>query len=147
MFHRVIRSAPLVIVIASCRSTTPVPLHHASLEQAVQLVVERLLATESVFKDAVEIPICDEQNALPLDIIFIERNIASKEPRVRTCHAGAFTHPAYVHVRSIERVGEDQLVVHAGYYCGPLCADDSTFTLQLTEGVWTIVSVHRNWIS
>jgi hypothetical protein len=70
--------------------------------------------------------------------------LARHEPRARTCTGRIFTHPVYVHIRSIEHLSRGDLLVQGGYSCGTLCGSEATFKVESIAGRWQVVNMDGN---
>jgi hypothetical protein len=52
-----------------------------------------------------------------------------------------------IDVYDIEKVDRDTYTIGIGYYCGDLCASDSTYTLHRDGNGWHVVDRQMHWIS
>lgn len=141
-FEGALVSAACVVMIA-CGSTYA-GRSDTSVESAVELVARQVLR-KTIFESATEIPICVEDQSAPIAINVLVQRLSIVDRRIRPCH-GVYRHPVYVYIRSVER-NDSGLAIHAGYYCGNLCADDSIYIVARRSNHWEIVSVIPNWVS
>ena len=127
-------------LLGGCASAPGPPEINAPIEVVVHEVLKK-----QIFATAAQIHICFGPRNLDLypDIV---RELSTADPRIVPCK-GLELRDFAVHVRSFTKTAGDRYVVHAGYWCGLLCADDTEFTVQKRDGAWVITSAVFQWIS
>ena len=140
---QIVAALAVIHGLACAARVAPNPCERCSLQDAVALVVERIV-TDPVFDGAVEIPICVDDRNAKLDTADLVRQFARHEPRARTCTGRVFVHPVYVHIGSIVRLSNGDLLVHAGHFCGNLCGSEGTFKVEVIAGRWQVVQMDGN---
>jgi|ERR1051325_3809895 hypothetical protein len=144
-----LRALLLLVSLAACASVPP-PQVSSQLDAPVEVVIRQVM-TERIFASALQIPVCFDKPEIEVtgDVV---RRLHKSDPRVRPCvakdlrgaNAGRLV---YVHVRSFSKPAGDTYVIHAGYWCGLLCADDTEFTVEKRGGEWTVARAVFQWIS
>jgi hypothetical protein len=144
------RSSLILLVFLSACASVPSPQASSELDAPVEAVVRNVM-TKPIFASAVEIPICFDKPEIDVTGNVVRR-LRESDRRVRRCAAAdiRFTVNSgvvQVHVRSFSKPAIDTYVIHAGYWCGVLCADDTEFTVEKRGAEWVITRSVFQWIS
>jgi hypothetical protein len=144
-----LRTSLLLAFLAACASA-PQQQVSSALDAPVEVVIRQVM-TERIFASAKEIPICFDKPEIDVTSNVL-RHLHERDRRVRECPTRdtRFTVKegvVHVHVRSVTNPAAKTYVIHAGYWCGLLCADDTEFTVEKRGGEWTVTRAVFQWIS
>jgi hypothetical protein len=142
--------APTLALVLCCAGICSAQTNGRSAsttENALELVVQRVLEKQ-YFRNASEVPICLGDRVRGVNLSSLVKKLSAIDNRIRGCEGVTVTpsnppqiHVAAVqiHIRSVETDGSGHLIVHAGYWCGVLCADDTEYKLVRVGAGWKII--------
>ena len=96
-----------------------------------------------VFGRDVDVPLAARLHWSGVDVL------PASEWTLKESHEANGHHISHVRVEvsDIDKIDRDTYAIAIGYYCGPLCAAGSTYTLRRDGNGWHVVDRQQHWVS